>query len=82
MSEKEFTDIYSLLLKIQEDVKDIKSKLSKELLTPKEVCSVLKIGKTTYQRYVENNVFEQIKIQGKAYVKRSAIEILITEGKI
>lgn len=86
MTEKEHTRRYnelkSLLLEIKEDVSAIKAEKQKELLTPKEVQEILKIGKTTYQRYVDDKVFTQIKIVGKAYVERAEIERLIEEGKI
>lgn len=74
--------LFSVLLDIQEKVTKLVKDKEKELLTPKEVQQMLKIGQTTYQRYVKNEVFEQIKIGGKAYVKRSEIERLIDEGKI
>lgn len=79
---KQFNEIKSLLLEIKKDISAIKAEKQKELLTPKEIQEILKIGKTTYQRYVDNKVFTQIKIEGKAYVLRSDIEKLIEEGKI
>lgn len=58
----------------------------KELLTPAEVCEMLKIGRTTYQRYVDKGVFDQVRLDkennGKVYVKRSEILRLIDQGKL
>lgn len=82
ISRNEWNEVKSILHKIQEDVNIIKAEYEKELLTPKEVQSILKIGKTTYQRYIDSNVFQQIKIEGKAYVERSEIRRLIETGKI
>lgn len=82
ISRNEWNEVKSILYKIQEDVSVIKAEYEKELLTPKEVQEILKIGKTTYQRYVDSKVFKQIKIVGKAYVERSEIRELIETGKI
>lgn len=82
ISRNEWNEVKSILHKIQEDVNHIKAEYEKELLTPREVQGILKIGKTTYQRYIDNKVFSQIKIEGKAYVERSEIRKLIENGKI
>lgn len=86
MDTNQYNKLFSKLLEMDERQKRIEEKLdadiSKELLTPKEVQEILKIGKTTYQRYVDDKVFTQIKIVGKAYVERAEIERLIEEGKI
>lgn len=82
ISRNEWNEVKSILYKIQEDVNVIKTEYEKELLTPKEVQKILKIGKTTYQRYIDSNVFKQVKIVGKAYVERSEIRKLIETGKI
>lgn len=82
MDTKQFNEFKSLLLKLDEKVSYLVDEKKKELLTPKEVQEILKIGKTTYQRYLDNKVFTQIKIEGKAYVLRSDIEKLIAEGKV
>lgn len=82
ITRNEWNKLFSTVLKIQEDVASIRAEYETELLTPKEVQSILQIGKTTYQRYMDNKVFKQIKIEGKAYVERSEIKRLIEEGKI
>ena len=82
MDTKQFNEFKSLLLKLDEKVSYLVDEKKKELLTPKEVQEILKIGKTTYQRYLDNKVFTQIKIEGKAYVERSELERLIEEGKV
>lgn len=75
-------DLRSKIIEQTEMIRKLSGDLSKELLTPSEVCKVLKIGRTTYQRYVNTCIFEQIKIAGKVYVRRSDIERLIEEGKV
>lgn len=82
ITRNEWNILLSKVSRIQEDLSAIKAEYESELLTPKEVQSMLKIGKTTYQRYMDSKVFSQIKIEGKAYVQRSEITRLIEEGKI
>lgn len=79
---KEWNEHQSRIIDIQEKIMKLVKDRENELLTPKEVQHLLKIGVTTYQRYLKDGVFEQIKIKGKAYVKRSEIDRLIEEGRI
>lgn len=79
---KEWNKAQSMLIDIQEKVTKLLKDKENELLTPTEICKMLKIGRNTYQRYVDNGVIEQKKIKGKAYVKRSEIERLIDEGSL
>jgi predicted site-specific integrase-resolvase len=55
-------------------------------MTPKEVCEMLKIGRTTFERYMNDSVFEVIQVNkkkySKKYVKRSHLEDLIRDGKV
>ena len=69
-------------------VKDTRDKVlalaapeKKELLTPKEVCGILKIGRSTFERMKNAGKIPITKIEGqrKAYVKRADIENMITE---
>lgn len=82
METKQYNELKSLLLKLDEKVSYLVSEKQKETLRPKEVQNMLGIGKSTYIRYLDKKVFEQKKIKGKAYVLRSDIERLIAEGKI
>lgn len=81
MDTKQYNEIKSLLLNLDEKVSYLVAEKLKDKLTPKEVQEMLGIGKSTYQRYVKTGVFEQKKIKGKAYVLRSEIERLKEEGK-
>ncbi|MCD8173779.1 MAG: helix-turn-helix domain-containing protein [Alistipes sp.] len=86
MNPREFNEIKGLLVEIRDTLRVLADAAQKELLTPAEVCKLLKIGRTTYQRYVDKGLFEQVRIDkgsnGKVYVKRSKIQELIDEGKI
>lgn len=80
---KQYNELKSLLLKLDEKVSYLVAEKKKERLTPDEVQKMLGIGKSTYQRYIKDGkVFTQHKLEGKAYVLRSDIERLIAEGKI
>lgn len=65
-------------------VSKLTDKEENELLTPKEVCEILKIGRNTYQRYVANGTLEPIKVNrqknAKVYIKRSELQKLIDDG--
>lgn len=86
MSPNEYNELKSLLIEICNKVTTLTDAAQKELLTPAEVCKILKIGRTTYQRYVDNGVFDQVRLgkegNGKVYVKHSEILRLIDQGKL
>ena len=82
MTEKQYNELKCLLLEIREGVSKITDKVGSELLTPREVCAILKVSRNTYQNYVNNKVFVQTKIGGRVYVQRAEIDRLIEEGKI
>lgn len=79
-----FDELKSILLDTQDKISQLATALEKELLTPKEVCEMLKISRDTYQRYVKKGVLNQVQVdKGKRrYVKRSELEKLIAEGKL
>ena len=85
ISLKEYKELKSIVLDIREMVSKLVDQSVQELLTPKEVCEILKIGRSTYQRYADAGIFKQIQIgnnNSRVYVKRLEIERLIDEGKI
>lgn len=86
ISIKEWNKAQSMLIDIQEKVTKLLQEKEKELLTPSEVCQILKISRNTYQRYIRKNVFAQIQPDkgnnSKVYVRRSEIERLIEAGKL
>lgn len=86
MSPNEYNEIKSLLIDICNKVTALTDATQQELLTPVEVCRMLKIGRTTYQRHVDQGLFDQVRLgkgpRGKVYVKRSEILRLIDQGKL
>jgi hypothetical protein len=82
----EWNEQKALLKQIGEQVRALVSKEQKELLSPKEVCEMLKIGRTTFERYMNDGVFEVVKINkkkySKNYVKRTHLEDLIKKGVV
>lgn len=82
ITEKDWNELKSMVLEIRGNVSKLVDEASKELLTPNEICKILKISRNTFQNYINRNVFEYSKVEGKVYVKRSEIERLIDEGKI
>lgn len=82
ITEKNWNELKSMVLEIRGNVSKLVDEASKELLTPNEICKILKISRNTFQNYINRNVFEYSKVEGKVYVRRSEIERLIDEGKI
>jgi excisionase family DNA binding protein len=83
---QEWNEQKAMIKSLCEKVGKLTDKEEKELLTPKEVCEMLKIGRTTYQRYIMDGTLEAVKVNrkkySKIYVRRSDIESLIREGKV
>lgn len=82
ITEKQWNEMQSRLMDVQEKVSKLVDEAGKELLTPNEICKMLKISRNTFQNYINKKVFEYSKVEGKVYVKRSEIERLIDEGII
>lgn len=85
ITENEWNELKSIILEIKEGVEKLADAAGKELLTPTEICKMLKISRGTYQGYANAGVFEQIRIgktkNSRVFVKRSDIERLIAEGR-
>ena len=82
---KDMLEVKSILVDIQEKLSKLIKESEKELLTPLEVCRILKIGMRTYRRYVQKGILTQVRMDEnskKVYVKRSELEKLIDEGKV
>ena len=82
IKEKDWNELKSIVMEIREGVSKLVDEAGKELLTPNEICKMLKISRNTFQNYINKKVFEYSKVEGKVYVKRSEIERLIDEGII
>lgn len=81
-TEKDWNELKSMVLEIRKGISKLVDEAGKELLTPNEICKMLKISRNTFQNYLNKKVFEYSKVEGKVYVKRSEIERLIDEGII
>lgn len=83
---QEWNETKKMISTLCDRVAKLTNKEESELLTPKEVCEMLKIGRTTFQRYVANGILTPVKVNGKKYSKtyarRSEIEHLINTGQV
>lgn len=69
---------------LNEKVSKLVTKHDKELLTKKEVMQLLKIGRTTLDRYIDEGVLTEVKLdKGKrGYIKYSQIiDLMYKENK-
>lgn len=70
--------------RISETIEQMGNAGKKELLTPKEVCEMLKIGRTTFDRYVREGTLIPVKINqrkySKVYINRGEIEKMIHDA--
>lgn len=84
ISENEWNEMRSLIIETDSHVMKLSKAASSELLTPAEVCKILKISRDTYQEYSKEKLFQQVHLKpnGRLYVQRSEIERLIDQGKV
>lgn len=84
VSVEEWNETKDMIKNLCNEVEKLTMKKEKELLTPKEVCEILKIGRTTFQRYITGGILEPIKVNNskysKMYVRRSDIQKIIDEA--
>ena len=82
----EWNELKALIKETSIQVRELTGREQKELLTPKDVCTILKIGRTTFERYMNDGVFEVVKVNkqkySKNYVRRSHLEELIKNGAV
>ena len=80
----EWNDTRNKINDLTNAIQSLTDEKGNELLTPKEVCEMLKIGRTTYQRYIVNGTLTPIRINrekySKVYVRRAEIEEIISES--
>jgi len=84
VSAQEWNETKEMIKNISDRVNEISKSPQKELLTPKEVCEILKIGRSTFERMKGTGVFPTQRTQGarKLYVKRSDLDKVIEAGKV
>jgi len=82
----EWNETKAMINNLSQQVGELVSRNQKEMLTPKEVCSMLKIGRTTYDRYVREGIITPSRIGQKKYsknlVRRGDVENLVNNGII
>ena len=75
----EWDKVVSTLERLQSNISSLLKKDTKEYLTKKEVMNILKIGRTTLDRYIEEELLHEVKL-GKGtrgYIKQSEIDELM-----
>lgn len=80
---QEWDKVMNTLDVLHEKVSRLVSIDSKEFLTKKEVMNILKIGRTTLDRYIEEGLLQEVKL-GKGtrgYIKQSEIDELMGKTK-
>jgi len=84
--QSEWNELKAQVNSIVDKVTALTSKEQKELLTPGEVMKILKIGRTTFDRYVRESILPVTKVntkkRAKSYVKRVELDRLISEGVV
>lgn len=76
---QEWNETKAMIHGISEMLSTLTNKPNKELLSPKEVCSMLKIGRSTFERLKNNGQMKVVRTQGarKIYVERVEAEKLL-----
>jgi response regulator of citrate/malate metabolism len=82
----EWNELKAMIKDTSNQIRELTGREQKELLTPKEVCAMLKIARTTFERYMNDGVFEAVKVNkqkySKVYVRRAHLEELIKNGVV
>ena len=76
---QEWNETKAMIHSISEMLNALTSKPNKELLSPKEVCNMLKIGRSTFERLKNSGQMKVVRTQGtrKIYVERIEAEKLL-----
>ena len=76
---QEWNETKEMINGINKMLTSLTNKPNKELLSPKEVCELLKIGRTTFERLKNTGELKVVRTQGarKIFVERSEAERLI-----
>ncbi len=82
----EWNDLIKMVKNTVTQLSELTGRQSKDLLTPDEVCDILKISRSTYERFKNEGIIPIVKVGGRKYsknlIKRSDIEKLIADGTI
>lgn len=81
---KQLEEVQNSLKRVEVQLKDITGKLqnngTNEFLTVKEVCTLLKIGRSTCADWTKRKFLKSYKISGKKFYKRNEVEQAFKEG--
>lgn len=81
----EWREITATVKAMSQKVDSLINQRNKELLTPKEVCEMLKIGRTTFDRYVSEGLITVERISKKKYskvlIRRTELEAGLKDGR-
>lgn len=77
----EWNETKAMIQGINQMLTSLTNKPNKELLSPKEVCEMLKIGRSTFERLKNSGEMKTIRTQGarKIYVERVEVERLLQD---
>lgn len=80
---QEWDKVMNTLEVLHEKISRLVTIDSKEFLTKKEVMNILKIGRTTLDRYIEEGLLKEVKLgkRTRGYIKQSEIDELMGETK-
>lgn len=78
---QEWNETKEMINGINKMLTSLTNKPNKELLSPKEVCDLLKIGRTTFERLKNTGELKIVRTQGarKIFVERSEAEKMILQ---
>lgn len=78
----EWQETKAMIKSLCEKVEEMTTQGRKELLTPNEVCKILKIGRNTFERLKNNGDLPVQRTKGarKIYVTREDLEQLMCSG--
>ncbi len=75
----EWNETKAMIHGINQMLSTLTNKPNKELLSPKEVCNMLKIGRSTFERLKNSGQMKVVRTQGarKIYIERVEVEKLL-----
>jgi excisionase family DNA binding protein len=84
VSAQEWNETKDMIKNISNRLNEMATPTAKELLTPKEVCQILKCGRSTFENLKGNGAFPLQRTPGtrKVYVLRSDLDKAILSGSI
>jgi len=84
VSAQEWNETKDMIKSISNKINEMTTPATKELLTPKEVCAILKCGRSTFENLKGSGAFPVQRTPGtrKVYVLRSDLEKAISTGSI